>query len=310
MKSTTVTRVGSVVLVVVALVFGAAVADALGGSRTEEEGIATTATTSDGGAVSMLFALRAESMVSTTSGDSTSMVLSGVAPEGEWFTDRPLRRSGTVPLDTLITEFFGAKSGTPPNASVAGVANGRGFLSTVELRSPRWDATTRMLSFDAIALSDRSDSLLPSFAQDVSVTVDLYSQTCTVNIDPQDGLQIQISSGPEAFYGSNVSIGNSDPLWSDGSMELTQSGSWGYGCIGSVGIGISLPPRPPTATELGTLPSTVQMCTIDWSNPETGENSWSVECAWNPSSGIETVLTTSSGPHGDTALWDFVVVMD
>lgn len=100
--------------------------------------------------------------------DGQSLILSGVKADIVWFTQRPLRKSGHVPLDEFLSHW---KNGTdsfetdPPNAVVT-IKKPESEPAIVELKNPRLTATS--LTYDVTILSGS----LPSSTGPVSLVID------------------------------------------------------------------------------------------------------------------------------------------
>lgn len=330
MRSPSVARVGATVAVVVALVFGGAVGVAIGAHQSKRSGTGTGSdTTTDVGGtttsfdasepVSFLFALRAASMTAAPSGSSgaSTLVLAGVDAQGEWFTDRPARRSGVEDLSRLLPMFFGPDAGAPPNATVAGVSGGRGFLAAVELSGPRWDASTRVLTIVATPLSDRATGVIPATATDVVVTVDATARTCQVNIAPIDmpaygslyAVSTSVQQGSGLLTGSFVASSHGafeGPMnvrledWLKEYEPQSSGGIWFYG-YGTSAQGCAATLQLTIASMEWEVPYTIR-----WANPGDGPSSISIETEaddW----GTTITVDPSSTPDGQFAQWNLDV---
>jgi hypothetical protein len=76
------------------------------------------------------------------------LALTGVQPQVTWFSDRPAREAGLLPVSGLSEAFFARQ--VPPNAAVVieGAPASRDVV-VVELSKPRYDAKSHQLSFAA-----------------------------------------------------------------------------------------------------------------------------------------------------------------
>ena len=80
--------------------------------------------------------------------DGKRLTLTGVQPQVTWFSDRPAREAGLLPVSGLSEAFFARQ--VPPNAAVVieGAPASRDVV-VVELSKPRYDAKAHQFSFAA-----------------------------------------------------------------------------------------------------------------------------------------------------------------
>ncbi len=71
--------------------------------------------------VQLLFVMSAKSGNIAQSGQNYSLTLNDVNPHVLWFTDRPNRRAGFVPLSTFLDSWTKGFAGSPPNAALVHV---------------------------------------------------------------------------------------------------------------------------------------------------------------------------------------------
>ncbi|MFN8025035.1 MAG: hypothetical protein U0W40_01375 [Acidimicrobiia bacterium] len=119
--------------------------------------------------------------------DGRQLTLTGVRPQAVWFSDRPAREAGRLPVADLEQAFFARQ--TPPNAAlVVDGASGARDVVVVELSKPRYDARSRTLRFVAepvkaddvlravhprlAALADRADDQVTGKFGEASLFVD------------------------------------------------------------------------------------------------------------------------------------------
>ena len=97
-----------------------------------------------------LFVLSAKSGDIAQSGQGYTLTLNNVDPQILWFTDRPNRKAGFVPLSTFLASWSKGFAGSPPNAAlvhvgmVAKVA-GKNQPMAMELSKPTY--TSGQLTF-------------------------------------------------------------------------------------------------------------------------------------------------------------------
>jgi hypothetical protein len=143
---------------------------ALAGCGSDEGGAAATSTTDqarsgDGGSEALVGSEPPADapllgVVNATGGtyDGDALTLTGVTPNGIWFTDRPTRRAGTTPIDDYLPLFF--TEDDPPNAAIEVATDDDGAdVAVVELTDPEWDAETGELTFTATRIAEPGDDL-------------------------------------------------------------------------------------------------------------------------------------------------------
>ncbi|MDX6582364.1 MAG: hypothetical protein QOI10_1548 [Solirubrobacterales bacterium] len=118
---------------------GCALAMAGCGSTSSEDGTAPQATETSGG--SLLFVQGARSARVTDGG----IVLTDATAGTLAFSDRPVRRAGTIPTARFAARFRRAFADDPPNAAISVAEDTNAYV--VELSAPRFDQGRRTLSY-------------------------------------------------------------------------------------------------------------------------------------------------------------------
>ena len=114
----------------------------------------------DDGTMALLFVQTAVAGTLTAAGGAGEydLVLTGVAPRTTWFSDRPVRRTGAQPTETITNDWraFGFTD-DPPNAALE-LHDRAATENTVvlELREPRYDTTTRRLRYRVTVLDEQA----------------------------------------------------------------------------------------------------------------------------------------------------------
>ncbi len=136
--------------------------------------------------------------------DSTVYVLelTGVSPTVTWFTDRPVRQAGSVPLNTALAMIGMGPDDPAPNAVVdVHQAPEDSDVVAVKLEAPTYSAATATLRFlatplptvDATSLSDlqeRVDVSLPATFGPASLFVDDADTVIDSNGRPMDPAEL------------------------------------------------------------------------------------------------------------------------
>lgn len=111
---------------------------------------------------SVLLVAAAESGTFEQAGDSNyRLSLAGVDPQLTWFTDRPVRRAGTMDVQPALDGLFTGGASGPPNAalSVTDPASARELVAVVELTNPTYDVAAGTLGFSARLLDQPTHGL-------------------------------------------------------------------------------------------------------------------------------------------------------
>lgn len=112
-----------------------------------------------------------------------TLTLYGVGAETVYFSDRPVRDAGKAPMQRFLDGLpFSPKN--PPNAALV-AASGSGPDSTlvIEIFSPRYDARTSTLTYDARILHDYKGDGLAVFAGRQTGTVPTTFNDASLFID-------------------------------------------------------------------------------------------------------------------------------
>lgn len=148
--------------------------------------------------------------------DDGTLTLTGVSPNGVWFTDRPARQAGTTSVEDLLPLFFDETA--PPNAAVEFSAGDEGGVAIVELTDPSWDDETGELSFDAEPIGDVDPDRLvehPSLAAHVADNEGELPASfgpAALFIDSGHGLTPQEQGGGLTPVESTTTTGPSKPV--------------------------------------------------------------------------------------------------
>ena len=134
-----------------------------------------------------------------------TLTLYGVDPDMVYFSDRPVRDAGKSPNQKFLTGLpFSPKN--PPNAALV-AASGSGPDSTlvIEIFSPRYDARTSTLIYDARILDDYKRDGLAMFAGRQTGTVPPIFNDASLFIDdcPDGQMLCWPYDCPSAKYGDN-----------------------------------------------------------------------------------------------------------
>jgi hypothetical protein len=181
-----------------------------------------------------LFALDADQGVLTPLTGKQGMyrlVLEDVSARANYFTDRPEREVGTVPVRPMLRRLF-AEGSPPPNAAVNASAPGRGqLLMGIEIDAWRYDAGHRKLALRVRHLPQggrtighvREDVVLPRSFSDVSMFIDdccsVVAPATVFNPGPTT-FALSINNGPQ------VQVPNaSRETWLPGSAPISFNNS-------------------------------------------------------------------------------------
>lgn len=115
---------------------------------------------------SYLFVLSAQSGVIQKINNSYSLTLQGIDPHVLWFTDRPVRKAGFLPVKAFIHNWSKGFKNTPPNAGVIHIdmvynQHGKQQPLAVELSKPIFNG--KLLTFTIKSL--HGDKHIPNFQQ-------------------------------------------------------------------------------------------------------------------------------------------------
>lgn len=148
--------------------------------------------------------------------DDGTLTLTGVSPNGVWFTDRPARQAGTTSVEDLLPLFFDETA--PPNAAVEFSADDESGVAIVELSDPSWDDETGELSFDAATIAEVEPERLiehPSLAAHVADNdgeLPASFGPAALFIDSGHGLTPQEQGGGLTPVESTTTTGPSNPV--------------------------------------------------------------------------------------------------
>lgn len=141
----------------------------------------------------ILFVVQGHDATALKTGDAWQLSVAVNDAPVVWFTDRPLRHSSRLSAEKFVAEW--ARNGfasDPPNAALTGVGGGKTYDVVVELRNPKWNATTKTLTFDVKPLENNSS--VPSALDEVSLFVDDAQNTISLNIINLTQVLLQIQS--------------------------------------------------------------------------------------------------------------------
>ncbi len=85
--------------------------------------------------------------------DMFTLTLEGVATTTVYFSERPERIAGLVDTADFVDDRV-FSSANPPNAALAAMAEGGQEVIVVDLRTPRYEPTTRVAIYDASPIAD------------------------------------------------------------------------------------------------------------------------------------------------------------
>jgi hypothetical protein len=117
-------------------------------------------------------------------GSGHRLTLSGVTPQVVWFSDRPERQSGHIPLHEFVDAWAGyGFADDPPNAalSVLGADDGVDMV-VVELGTPEYDPATGTIHYP-VTLLDEATGNLSHLASDLDAGVADSFGTASLFID-------------------------------------------------------------------------------------------------------------------------------
>jgi hypothetical protein len=235
------------------------------------------------------------------------LTLNGVAPTALYFTDRPFRQAGVVPLHDVLEGFFVAQRADddPPNAAINVLADHAQDLGAVELLSGRYDAKARRLVYRVRALA-AGGAPVPRRFGDASVYIDDGGHQCTGEI--QNYLNTNLDSVGQSKWSTDDWVSeprNASPVTSASLAAEQSSTSFGVGQYVRLwtsdgglfrGCGNS---AVWSASGIGTV-------TASLSDPWHDTNTW--HCTFTPAAGVDphAVGCSASGGGGDqlTAVFD------
>ena len=141
----------------------------------------------------MLFAATADggTMEAVEGTSRFELTLNGVTPQVVWFSDRPARQSGHIPVGELVESWEGyGFVEDPPNAALAvmGADDGQDTV-VVELGSPELDEQQNTVRFAAEVL-DEATGNLSHLASDLDQSVEGTFGPATLFIDNTTGVEI------------------------------------------------------------------------------------------------------------------------
>lgn len=114
----------------------------------------------------------------------SELVLNGVSPRTTYFTDRPQRRAGLVPVGVLVRKWSEAFGGDPPEAAIQldDAPKSSDTVVVELLRAPTYRSAARTLAYPVRVVSPdnqrldpvaaRADRRLPTRFSDASLFID------------------------------------------------------------------------------------------------------------------------------------------
>lgn len=260
---------------------------------------------------SYLAVISAEALTASAPVDGRQTVtITGVDPDGVWFTDRPARDAGSRPTDDILEEFFAKNPDDPPNVTLSGIVGGSLETRVAELSDPRWSGGA--LTFTSSRLDGDPLGTIPNELTDVSITIDTAFNQCEVILQPGPD---EPTSGNGPWFGvenvdATTSYGNFD---GDSTMLTTNGGSagaqsWSGSWTGSVAEGcggtvtadvVSYTKYWDQFDQQQIATSVVGTVTVEFGNPEFGSDWYSI----TPGGGASAVLDPSSETSGYYPSW-------
>lgn len=235
------------------------------------------------------------------------LTLRGVDRHALYFSDRPARETGVIPVPALLDALFRERM-PAPNAAIT-LTNGReeADVLAVELSNPRYDAKRRTLRYDARRLraaspglrhlDDRLDRSLPRRFGPVALFIDdgtSFGNTCTAGLANR-------TEGPIEFASSSK--------WSTDTWDDEPKASYipNDGTFRSAGSDHGGAFRGCSFSTSWTMPdgSTLE---IQTTNPETGSNTfW---CRPSNPARYSCAIDSSSVLHGPILYVNWVVTVN
>ena len=308
-------------LTVAALLLGSVVGYGVGSVTGDERSDSPTQSTAgpspsvvpvrSSGRPSSLAVLSAEALTATAPVDGRQTVtITGVAPDGVWFTDRPARAAGSRSTDDILGEFFAKNPDDPPNVTISGLDRGSLETRVVELADPRWSGGS--LTFTSSPLDGDPLGVIPGGLTDISMTIDTALNQCFVALQQDPGAS---PSGNGPWLGvTNVVATTSYGYYDGGSTMLSGAGGWAgadtwsgswtgsfaEGCGGTVTADVvsysvywdALQEQKIATTAIGAV-------TVEFGNPEIGSDWYSI----TSSGSVTARLDTSSETSGYSPIW-------
>lgn len=112
--------------------------------------------------------------------DTYILTLTGAAAQTVYFSDRPERIVGTVPMQRFL-DTLGFTPDNPPNAAVVTGSGDDEDVLVIELRNPSYDADLNTLTYDAQVLGDYQEDGL-SFVAERQQDTDLPESFGTASV--------------------------------------------------------------------------------------------------------------------------------
>jgi hypothetical protein len=227
-------------------------------------------------------------------GGNYELSLTGVDPDVLFFTERPKRDTGVVPLQVMLGALFRAGS-TAPNAALDISGPGaREDVVAFELRKPRYDSSGQTLTYDAkplddldgtqlAYLNDRLEGRPPAQFGEASLFIDetAFGNLCYAQItDTVSTSSLLVTSATK----------RSTDTWDPRPQSIPPLGTGGWESNGGAFKGCH-------NTVTFSVQNTDVTVTVDTYDPEIGHNN--AECTSSSTSQYTCTLNTSKSVlHG------------
>jgi len=113
---------------------------------------------------------------------SYTVTLKNVAPHVTYFSDRPTRTVGHIPLQQYLDLWVKGKRGNfhvmPPNAAIQATQSGKTVSCVVILNNPNYDADANTLSYTLIPLEKNTMPVDNKSLEHVSLLIDDVCVSC------------------------------------------------------------------------------------------------------------------------------------
>lgn len=105
--------------------------------------------------------------------------LSQANPYVKYFTNRPARVTGTMPISKFLTEWHENFSKDTPNAGIYGMQNQKPVSVMMELSNPVYNAKSKTISYTARPLANEKSLPKQIRLRDVAVFIDDFCVSCS-----------------------------------------------------------------------------------------------------------------------------------
>lgn len=113
--------------------------------------------------------------------DTYKLQLNEASPYVKFFSNRPARITGMMPIDKFLTEWQQNFSQNTPNAGVYGIQDQKPISVMVELSNPTYNADQKTLTYTAKPLKNEKSLSTDIELKDAAIFIDDFCASCSGN---------------------------------------------------------------------------------------------------------------------------------